>query len=513
MKTKNSKIFGASVLLLSGIVCKALGALFRLPLTNMLGIEGIGIFQLTMSLYSFALIITCGGITNSMSKLISTARARSEHLKINTYLKRALLTSIFIGLLIGTIFFIFGRYISNLQGIGSNNSYFLFVIILPLGAGLASLRGFFQGYENMLPTAISQILEQVFKFALGLLFAFYFGRASTAAGVYGAFLGITLSEFIAIIFLFVLYLSKNKKHESLESIREIKFAQREFDKANFSLALSASILPLVNALDSLFVIPRLTTAGFSSGFATKLFGLQSGVVGALLNFPLIISMAVTTTLLPNISYLISRSAGSKHVIERGMKTLLYLILPTTFGLVAISNQALSLVYSDMNGQILQTAFQLMFYGAFSIIFTAIMQYLTMILQAHGEYKYIVAITTIGGTLKTIISFVFSAIPSINIFALVLGNIILSATICILALCRIKKFISFIISFKQLFMLILGTTAMFIMVYAFINCNYFNIYLNLLVGVFLGIIVYFVVTIPFLMTILPNKKLKKISLKA
>ncbi|MGN1201629.1 MAG: oligosaccharide flippase family protein, partial [Candidatus Caccovivens sp.] len=146
---------GALILLLSGLVCKALGALFRLPLTNLLGIEGIGMFQLVMSLYAFALVLTSGGVTNSLSKLISSARARGQFQKISTYLWRALFVAIGIGTLIGLVFFFFGGFISNFQGIGQNKSYLLFLVMLPLGAGLAVFRGFFQGYENMLPTAIS----------------------------------------------------------------------------------------------------------------------------------------------------------------------------------------------------------------------------------------------------------------------------------------------------------------------------------------------------------------------
>ena len=180
MKKMSSLGVGAIILLVSGLICKALGALFRLPLTNLLGIEGIGIFQLIMSLYAFALVITCGGVTNSLSKLISTARARNDTKSVAIYLKRSLLIAVGTGVGIGLIFLILGNYICNFQGIGQNESYSLFIIILPLGAGLTVLRGYFQGYQNMLPTAISQVLEQVFKFIFGLVFAFYFSKIGIA---------------------------------------------------------------------------------------------------------------------------------------------------------------------------------------------------------------------------------------------------------------------------------------------------------------------------------------------
>lgn len=79
---------------------------------------------------------------------------------------------------------------------------------------------------------------------------------------------------------------------------------------------SASILPLVTAFESLIIIPRLVASGLTSSFATSLFGLQAGVVGAILHFPLIISLSITTAILPNLSYHISRGSGGKVIIER-----------------------------------------------------------------------------------------------------------------------------------------------------------------------------------------------------
>lgn len=506
-QTQNKLGISTAVLLISGLLCKVVGALFRLPLTNLLGIEGIGVFQLIMSLYAFALVLTCGGVTNALSKLIGTARARNDNENIMIYLKRAMFVSVISGFCLGFLFLCFGEHISIWQGIGRNKTYCLFVVMLPLGAGLATFRGFFQGFENMLPTAISQIIEQVFKFVLGLMFAFYFGKIGTAEGVFGAFLGIVLSELCSICFLLIIFFKKNKKNKTLTDMQTVKFVRHEFDKANFSIMLSASILPLINAFDGMIIVPRLTLAGLSNGLATKLFGVQAGVVGAILNFPLIISMAVTTTLLPNISYLISRGAGGRNVIEKGLKTLLLMILPTTFGVVAISKEILPVIYADMTGEILNTAFELMFYGAFNIVFTAIMQYCVMLLQANGEFKFILIITAVGGILKATISFFLSAIPSINIFALVLGNIVLSTTISILSLWKLKRILFFNLKFPELFTILFGTAVMFATVYTFINCNYFHIILNILISIILGIAVYFVVTIPLIIKIIPKSKKK------
>lgn len=495
----------ALVLVVGGLICKCLGALFRLPLTNLLGIEGIGVFQLVMSLYSFSLVLTCGGVTASLSKLISSARARGEYAKVSSYMKRATLVSVLVGIAIGIVFFFCGKWIAAFQGIASGSGYLLFVALLPLGALLAVFRGFFQGYENMSPTAISQILEQVAKFGFGLLFAFYFGKSGISQGVFGAFLGIVLSEVVALFFLYVFFLFKRGGQQKLQDLREIKFVCHEFDKVNFLLTLSASILPLVNAFDGLVIVPRLVDGGFSSGLATKLFGLQSGIAGAFLNFPLIISVAVATTMLPNISYLISKGVKSRYIVEKGIKILMFLVLPTTFGLVAISKQVLPLVYTDLSGQMIDVVFDLMFFGAFSIVFTAFMQYFVMLLQANGDFKFMVIITAIGGALKGLSTVILAGIPQINIFALVFGNILMSAFVAVASLVRLKNIFSLKLKFLDVFLMVFGASVMAVSVYTFIQKNYFSSLVNVAIAIVIGVLVYAVFCAPVVYSVLKKKK--------
>ncbi len=489
------------VLLVSGFVCKILGALFRLPLTNLIGVEGIGVFQLVMSLYSFALVLTCGGVSATLSKLIGSARAKGDYQKIDSYLLRAIFVCCGIGLVLGGIFLIFGRLISSIQGIDAGGSYLFFILLLPLGALLACFRGFFQGFENMFPTAISQVLEQVFKFALGLLFAVLFGRFGVSGGVFGAFLGIVLSEVVAFAYIFFVYL--RKKSGKMHYIKEVR---REFDGANFLLTASASVVPLTNALDGLFIVSRLTRAGIFSEMATKLYGLQTGIVGTILNFPLIISMALTTAFLPNVSYAISRGVGGKF--ERGLKILLFLILPTTFGMLAISRPLISLLYTNLSPELLNKAFDLMVFGAFSVIFTALMQYFIMLLQANGQFKFILLSTAVGGALKVALTFFLSAVPSINIFALPLGNLILAGVVSVLSVWKIKKLANFSLPFGEAFALIFGTLLMFLAVYTFIKCEYFSPALNILFGIALGGLVYGFFTLPFTIKLGVFKKREK-----
>ena len=491
----------AMVLVASGMICKALGALFRIPLTSLIGIEKIGIFQLIMSLYAFALVLTSGGTTTALSKLISSSRAKGDKNAINIYLRRALLTSLLLSVVVGLLFLMFSNVISNIQKIPPNPSYCLFIVLLPLGAVSAVLRGYFQGHENMYPTSISQVLEQTIKFALGLLFAYLFGKNA----VFGAFLGITLSEVLCALYLFVIY-SKNKEESKLQC----SFLERykEYDKTNLLLLGSVVVLPLTNALDSIFIIPRLVQAGISSTTATKLFGLQSGIVGTLLNLPLVLSISIATALLPNLSYLVAKGTKTKFVVEKGLKILTLAILPSVFGLVAVSSPLFSLLYKNVPSEFYNLGQNLMLYSAFSTIFMATTQYLLMVLQAFGKFKFCLIITLFGGMAKVVITFVFSAFPNINIFAVVLGNIIMSSTICIMCLTKLKRMLDFSFSFAEVFTLAFSTTAMYFLVKTFVDSDYFSPLPTLLCAMLLGLISYSVFSIPFFLKIFQKKNFQE-----
>ena len=200
---KSSVGKGALILIISGLICKFFGALFRLPLTNILGIEGIDIFQMIMSVYALLSAIVTSGVSSALSKLISTARASGEMEKARKLYALAMKFALILALVLGFIILFLSGSISSLQGNSQNKIiYMLFVLLLPLSALIGVIRGAMQGYEDMTPTAISQIIEQVAKFAFGLIFAYIFIGGGATKGVFGAFLGITFSELLALIYLF-----------------------------------------------------------------------------------------------------------------------------------------------------------------------------------------------------------------------------------------------------------------------------------------------------------------------
>lgn len=491
---------GVIILVISGFVCKILGAFYRLPLTNIVGIEGIGVFQMVMSLYSLSLILCAGGTTIVISKFVSDARAKREYEKINLYLKYGLILSLAVAFVVGFLFLLFGKSLAIFQGSSENNSYLTFIIVLPLGVLIASIRGVFQGYENMKPTAISQIIEQSFKFIFGLIFAIVLVKLNIYQGVFGAFLGVVLGEVFASFYLVINYIRKMKicddKIFDKEKRHEIYLS---YLSANFKVTLSESIVPFVHAFDGVVVISRLVLTGVTTAYATKLFGLVSGIVGAILNLPLIVSFAIHNSLLPNISFL-SKCKDKKNqekIVKLGFKGLWFLILPSAFGIAAICIPLYNFFYGNSINDFAEILKDLTLLSSISVILTALMQYFNMILQAKGFFSYSLTITSIGGALKILSTFFLCSLKEINIFGIVIGNILLASFVCILAIIKIKKVIDFEIDYFIIFIPIVSSFIMYIFVSNILSLLNLNNVLLIVIGIVIGGIIYIVLNIPVL----------------
>ena len=149
----------------------------------------------------------------------------------------------------------------------------------------------------------------------------------------------------------------------------------------------------------------------------------------------------------------------------------------------------------------------MFYGAFSIVLTALMQYFVMLLQANGQFNFILIATAIGGFVKAVLSFFLASVPSVNIFALVIGNIAMAGIICVAAIVKLKKEIAFSVGFADILLLLFATLVMFVAVFCFLNFNYFHPIVNLVLAIMIGVLTYTVLTAPFIIKILPKLKNK------
>jgi Membrane protein involved in the export of O-antigen and teichoic acid len=214
MSRQKSLASGAVILGTAGLIAKVLGALYRIPLTNLIGGEGMGMYQLVYSLYAVMLSVAAGGFPVAVSRLVAERNADGRSSK--NVLKSGAAAVVSFSLFIAAIMVVFSNFTARLQGNSSVAAGYVVIAPAVILVGAASLlRGWFQGNVNMYPTAISQLLEQAVKLGAGLGFAYYLSSKGIINAVCGALLGVTISELFSLIFLAVLYAFQQKNSYKL----------------------------------------------------------------------------------------------------------------------------------------------------------------------------------------------------------------------------------------------------------------------------------------------------------
>ena len=414
-KNANAKnmLSGALILIFSGIFCKFLGAFYRIPLSNILGSEGIGLYQLVFPVFSLFLILSSGGIPVALSKIVSKCNARGENERAKRFLKIAFTLSLILSSIFSMLFLILNKQIASIQGnIDASSGYIAIVFALVFASILSVYRGYFQGLLNMFPTAVSQILEQVIKLVFGLAFAFYLSKFSLKLGVFGALLGIGIGEIISFVYIYFLFLLKNKKKDIIEPVVGyfLKDDLSLFVRTAFPITLNLLILPLILALDSFLVVRLLIASGINNTAATAEFGLYSGVVNSLINFPTVFAIAFSTAIIPTLSYNEEKKLKSTISISLSLKIVLIISVFCVSIFFLFAPNIISILYPRINNlEELKIATTLLRISCINVLFLSFIQISTSAMQAVGKSYIPLFNLAISGIIK--VFFTFILVPS------------------------------------------------------------------------------------------------------
>ena len=377
---KKNAFSSAILLSFGGIICKFMGAVYKIPLANILGAEGIGIYQLAYPLYAFLLVFVSGGIPYSLSCFVAKARAEGKQNKISGYFYSAFFYSFALGICFALFMICFSKVLANFQGNAlAWQSYVGFGLSILFSCLIPCFRGLFQGYENYIPTFVSQILEQLAKLVLGLFFSYVLAKRSLQLGVFGASLGVLAGELIAFFYLLVCFLSNKKKYIFENTI--YKNDAKKFFKFFVGIMLASIITPFLNVYQSFVVIPVLESLNFTKNFATSVYGIQTGMINPITNFPLVFSSALAIVLMPNLGYLFSKDKEkAKQMLCKSLKSVFVLSVPCMIGLFVLAKPILSLVFSSLDQNMMDIAQNFLKISAFSILFMVLSQVCTIALQ-------------------------------------------------------------------------------------------------------------------------------------
>ncbi len=392
------------ILSAAGILSKILGAVYRIPFSRIVGEEGLGIYQMAYPFYTLILAVSTAGIPLAVSKLISERECQGDHEGVAKVFRLSLLILTTFGILASGTLFFSADWIS-LNILKEPRAALSLKAIAPailFTSIIANFRGFFQGFQRMAPTAISQVLEQFVRVSTVFIATYFLlskGLEMTAAG---ASLGASTGSLAALIIISSIYFfSKERKEETLVCNEE---KSQDLLKGIFSLAIPISIgalvLPLMQIMDTFLVPATLQKAGFTASIATGLFGQLSGMAGSIINLPFMVTTSLAAALVPSISEKIKlgKNLEVQKLLSSGFKMAALIVLPATAGLIVLADPIMAMLFKAPG------AGSVLAWSAPTVVAIGAYQVASGTLQGYGKVMIPVISLVFGVTIKGILTY-------------------------------------------------------------------------------------------------------------
>ncbi len=514
--TKKSMIRGAAILAAAGLVNRFLGAVARIALPTLIGDEGVGLYQMAYPVYSIFLVISTAGIPVAVSKLVAEQVVQKNRRGALTILQVATVILIFTGALFSLGLAFAAKPIATYVARDPRAALAIVAVspaVLVLSVASA-FRGFFQGLQNMVPSALSQVIEQIVRVSVMIGLAWIFLPRGVEYAAAGANLGAVFGGTAGLLVLIIAYLRQEHERGSWRTTWSLKDCDvapksasqwksgakdnymasrssliRKIFELSLPVVLAAAIMPLMQFLDIGIVPLRLSHAGFSPDEITKLFGRLTGMAQPLMYFPTLVTAAVATSSVPAISEALAkgdRSALSMRAQEAIRLGFLF-ALPSAVGLFVFAPEFSLMLRWPQEVAVPLRAL------AFGTVFLALQQISSGILQGLGAVGVPVRNLAKGAVAKFIVSFSLTGVPAFGIRGAALGTVAAFAVAGLLNVVTLVRMLGFSIDvpnsvIKPIFgvlLMVLGSRAAYAGVYAATASNT----VGCLVAIVIAVIIY------------------------
>ena len=447
-KGDNKFLKGAAVLAGAGIMIKVLGAVFRIPLTNWIGADGMAYYGVAYSVYGALVVIGTAGVPVAVSKMVSESIAMGRYRNAHKIFHVATFLLFLVGSFCFCVCFFGAESIAavckNPEAALALKAMAPALFFVPL---FSSFRGFFNGRQNMNPTAISEITEQLVRCGTGLCLAYYFGKVckDLIRGAAGASFGASAGAvggllIIALIFLANRKVFRQKIERGDQTLEPSDVLAKRIVWIAVPIIIGCEIMPIMTLIDTGIIMRVLQSTGWTYAESKHMYGLFSGFVNPIIAFPQIFTQAVAVSLVPAISkhFGVGNSERVKDTIRLGYRTTMIMAFPCALGLFVLAEPALKLLYFRQLESCHEAA-PLMMIMAISVMFLAHMQTSTSVLQSVGKQMIPVRNLAIGCIGKVIATYILVGVHSVNVKGAAIGTMIAYVTAMILNDYCVRKY--------------------------------------------------------------------------
>ncbi len=442
-RKKESFVTGAAVLTASTIIIKILGAVFKIPLSNIIGKSAMGDFGVAYNIYALLLTLSTAGLPVALSRMVSVADALGRHNQVKRTFRVARAAFFVLGMTSTLIMLLFSRYLADFMG--SPEAEAAISVLSPALVCvclMSAYRGYTQGLGNMVPTSISQIIETLCKVVFGLSAAWILIRRgqSGSTGAAGGIFGVTMGTVLGLVYIVPATLRIDRKRAHPSSSPDVPESRRQTLKElvifGVPIIIGSCVLNLVAMVDTKMIFGRLQNAlGYPYEAARALYGTYFNSQ-TLYNLPSAFAVPMVTSAIPAIAAYVAgrKTRDASQVLGASLKLMNLLAMPMAVGMGVLAAPLMGGLYGDTDpaaGAIL-SVLSAAGYGV------CIMMVTNAILQAYGYERLPILTIAAGGVCKIAVNYVLLGNPDVNIVGAAVGNVACYLVISVLNLVIIRK---------------------------------------------------------------------------
>lgn len=458
-----------TILAAASVISRIIGMLYRSPMAAVIGDKGNGLYSFAFEIYSIALILSSYSMPLAVSKLLSARFAKKEYKNADKIYKFAYIFAAVSGMVMALILFFGAGTIERLSGHEG--------LVLPLKvlaptvfvvALAGTIRGFFQSRNTMMPTAVSQLAEQIINAIVSIVAAvilvrfaaneFDKARYGAAGGTIGTLFG-ALSSLMFLIFLFVIYKPRMKKHLSHDKVG-VTVSNEEVLKL-----IVATIVPVIlsqTVYQSIGVVDGFMFGNLYKGSdSTALYGIYSSKYRLMVNVPNAISSALASSMIPSLVslYTLKNFVEFRARLKTSVKFNMIIAFPCAFGISALSGMIMKLLFPTTDTVI---SGRMLMYGSVAVLFYALSTVTNAALQGMDRMRLPVRHAAISLLIHIPLMVILLKFTKLGAHALVIGNIIYPLIVCALNWASVARYANYRQEVKTTFIIpLLASSVMWI----------------------------------------------------
>ena len=475
-KKSNSKnyLVQGSILAVASIIAKIIGMIYRFPLTNTLGNEGNSYYSTANEVYNIVLMISSFSLPLAVSKLVSERIHKGEFKNAHRVFLCAMRFALIAGGALALLTYVFAGVITKYV-LSIELAVYALRVLAPaifVFAIVGVFRGFFQGYSNMTPTAVSQVIEQIVNaiftvvcanimYSYGVSLAQEDGNEllGPAWGAAGGTFGTVVSITVAMLFMMFVYtvqkstLKRQMRRDVTTHLESERAIYRTMILTIIPIVLSTLIYNISNVADQGVFNKVLLSQGYTEKQYTSIWGIYSGQFRVLMNVPLSLASCLAPSVVPSLTAAMARGdrGDARRKIRTSVRFTMIITIPCAVGMAALAKPILTMLYPSLEtGRPL--AVGIMQAGALLIILYAFSTLTTGILQGLGKLQTPLINNAAALVIHFILLYVMLTAGNLNIYAVVWSNICFALIVSVLNAIAIARFLHYRQEWKRTFLI-------------------------------------------------------------